>query len=298
MKKMGSLSKWKGLKFTKMHATGNDFILIDEFNSILIPDEKKPEFVRSVSHRNFGVGSDGVIFIQSSDKTDVKFLFYNPDGSLAEMCGNGIRCFSKYVYEKEIVAKKNFEVETLAGIVAIEIFTRNEKVEKIKVNMGKPKLLRKDIPVSGNKEETFINRQIEINGKNIRITAISMGNPHAVIFVEDVAKVDVIELGRKIRHLKIFPKGVNVHFVQKISEQEFKIRSYERGVENETLACGSGICASAVSAYLNGLTSSQELKFHALGGSLEVELNLRPEGEVKEVYLIGDAEYIFEGKLL
>jgi len=286
------------IPFTKMHGTGNDFILIDEFKRVLIPKDKKGKFVKRISDRHFGIGSDGVIFIQKSGKADVKFLFYNPDGSEGEICGNGIRCFAKYVYERGIVRNRSIRVETGAGIVIPRLLLSSGKVNEVRVDMGMPRLRRRDIPVSGNPNSLLIDEDVSINGDSFRITAIGMGNPHAILFVEDVERVDVIGIGRKIRlHTALFPNGTNVHFVENVGKNEFKIRSYERGVENETLACGTGICASAVAAFINGIvTSKKGILFHARGGDINIDLDIE-DGDISRVFLTGPAEEVFIGKI-
>lgn len=274
------------LKFTKMHGAGNDFILINEFDEILIPQEKKPQIVAKISNRHFGIGSDGVIFVQKPGKEDIKFSFYNPDGSVAEMCGNGIRCFAKYVYEKGILKKERMNVETLAGTLVPELTVKDGTVNLVKVDMGTPKV-------------EFLNREIEIGENKHVISSVSMGNPHAVLSCTDVEAVDVIKTGREIRnHTAVFPKGTNVHFVEKTGRNEFKIRTYERGVEDETLACGTGICASAVACALNNKVANKfgEILFHAKGGDINVLLEFK-EREVAKVYLIGGADYVFEGEI-
>jgi diaminopimelate epimerase len=278
------------LKFTKMHGAGNDFILIDEFNKILIPEERKSNIAAKISNRHFGIGSDGVIFIRESEKEQIKFSFYNPDGSAAEMCGNGIRCFAKYVYEKGIlkneIKNKKINVETLAGTIIPELTVENGIVKLVKVDMGAPAV-------------EFINKEIKINENSYRITSISMGNPHAVLFYENVDGVDVVKIGREIRnHLTVFPKGTNIHFVEKTDKNEFKIRTYERGVEDETLACGTGICASAVASALNNKVANKfgEILFHAKGGDIKILLEFE-ERKITKVYLIGNAEYVFEGEI-
>jgi len=274
------------LKFTKMHGAGNDFILIDEYDEILIPDEKKPKIVAKIADRHFGIGSDGVIFVRKSEKQDIKFLFYNPDGSTAEMCGNGIRCFAKYIYEKNILTKEKMFVETLAGTIVPELSVDCGIVKLVKVDMGTPAV-------------EFVNKEIKINENNYRLTSVSMGNPHAVLFYDNVDDPDVIKIGREIRnHTAVFPHGANVHFVEKIDRNEFKIRTYERGVEDETLACGTGICASAVASALNNKVANKfgEILFHAKGGDVEVLLEF--DGiKITRVYLIGGAEYVFEGEI-
>lgn len=274
------------LKFTKMHGAGNDFIVIDEFNEILIPEEMKPEIVAKISDRHFGIGSDGVIFIQESGNEEIKFSFYNPDGSIAEMCGNGIRCFAKYVYEKGILKKEKMSVETLAGTIVPELTVEGKTVKAIKVDMGAPIV-------------EFINKKLRIDGNNYIVTSVSMGNPHAVLSYVDVDDVDVLKIGREIRnHTPVFPNGTNVHFVEKIERNEFKIRTYERGVEDETLACGTGICASAVACALNNKVANKfgEILFHARGGDIKILLDFEGR-EITRVHLIGDAEYVFEGEI-
>ena len=274
------------LKFTKMHGAGNDFILINEFNEILIPQERKQEIVAKISDSHFGVGSDGVIFIQKSEKEDIKFSFYNPEGSIAEMCGNGIRCFARYAYEKGILRKERMNVETLAGTLVPELTIKEGIVNLVKVDMGTPKV-------------EFLNREIEVGGNKYTISSVSMGNPHAVLSCTDVNSVDVIKTGREIRnHTTIFPRGTNVHFVEKTGRNEFKIRTYERGVENETLACGTGICASAVASALSNKVANKfgEILFHAKGGDINILLEFK-EREVIKVYLLGGADYVFEGEI-
>lgn len=272
------------IPFRKMHGTGNDFILIDEFNHILVPEDKKPEFVARICRRHFGIGADGVIFVQHSDSLDAKFSFYNPDGSKAEMCGNGIRCFAKYVYENTVLQEKTLDVETLAGKIVPELTVRDGFVTEVRVDMGQP-------------EVGFVDREVEIDGNSYNITSVSMGNPHAVLFYDDVDGVDVIGIGRMIRNFtKEFPNGTNVHFIQKINDNEFKIRTYERGVEEETLACGTGISASAVAIWLKKLSGRKEILFHARGGDLKIELEVA-DNKVSRVFLIGPAEDVFTGEV-
>ncbi len=286
------------IPFTKMQATGNDFVLIDESKKILIPEEKKPDFVANISDRHFGIGSDGVIFIQKSRRYDVKFSFYNPDGTKAEMCGNGIRCFAKYIYEKGISKKGRIEIETSTGLIVAEPLVESGMVREVRVDMGAPYLKRREIPVSGNPGERFINQVVKINGNFYRITAVGMGNPHAVIFSENLGDINVKEIGRDIRYYTdMFPNGINVHFAQKINNNEFKIRSYERGVEDETLACGTGICASAVAAVLNKLADKNKpIEFHALGGFLKIEFEITNE-KIKRIFMTGPAEIVFFGEI-
>ena len=272
------------IPFRKMHGTGNDFILIDEFKKAIVPEDKKPEFVARICRRHFGIGADGVIFVQHSDELDANFSFYNPDGSKAEMCGNGIRCFAKYVYENTVLQREKLEVETLAGKIVPELTVKDGIVTEVRVDMGRPGV-------------GFVDREIKVGGNSYNITSVSMGNPHAVLFYDDVDAVDVIGIGRAIRNFtKEFPNGTNVHFIQKIKDNEFKIRTYERGVENETLACGTGISAAAVAIWLKKLSGKTEILFHARGGDLGIELDIE-DGKVDRVFLVGPAEEVFTGEV-
>ncbi|MFH1788342.1 MAG: diaminopimelate epimerase [Candidatus Altiarchaeota archaeon] len=282
--------------FTKMQGTGNDFVLVDEWESEVIPGDRKPGFVAAVSDRHMGVGSDGVIFVQKSEAEDARFVFYNPDGSIAEMCGNGIRCFAKYLHKKGYVTETSISVETLSGARKLKLTLFNEDVEQVRVDMGAPQVKRGEAQVAGNPEDSFVDQEVSVNGGSYRLTAVGMGNPHAILFVDDVDSFDVYGVGKKIRnYVKVFPKGVNVHFVQKEDKNEFRIRTFERGVEDETLACGTGICAAGVAALLNGNADPRRaVKFNAPGGSLSVEFE-RDGDEISRVFLIGPAVEVFYG---
>ncbi len=278
-----------------MQALGNDYIVIDEFNEEKIEESKKKNFVKKICLRKFYVGADGVIFIQKSDKYDVKFRIFNADGSEAEMCGNGIRCFAKYVYER-ILKKNPLYVETKAGLRICEIFGDN-KADKIKVYMGKPSFKPEDIPISYNME--FINKTLKLKNpyiKEIKATAISVGNPHLIVFLEDnnldeeFIRKHLNIIGEEIEHHNLFPERINVHFVKTINNNEIKIITWERGV-GYTMACGTGATASAVVANKLGKTGKKVVA-HLDGGKLEIEI--KDDG----VYIIGDAEMIFDGKLL
>lgn len=283
--------------FVKMQGAGNDFIVVDEWQSIVVPEGKKPSFVSRVSDRHFGVGSDGVIFAQNSRLADARFVFYNPDGSRAEMCGNGIRCLAKFLYEKGYVRKKCMLLETRAGMKELELKVLKGRVVEVKVGMGAPQLKRGEAQVAGRHGVMMVGEYVPDLG--VKVTAVGMGNPHAVVFVDDVDSIDVVSLGRKIRHYKkLFPNGINAHFVQKTKENEFRIRTYERGVEDETLACGTGICASAVAAVLNKKADPKKpIILHARGGKLKVELKMNKGDEITDVYLIGPAVEVFKGKI-
>jgi diaminopimelate epimerase len=284
------------VSFVKMHGAGNDFIVIDEWGKELVSGAKKPSFVSKVSDRHFGVGSDGVIFAQKSKIADANFVFYNPDGSRAEMCGNGIRCYAKFLYEKGYVQKKCMLLETLAGIKEAELKVQKGMVIEVKVGMGRPQLRRGEAQVAGSPSGMMVAERVPELG--LDITAVGMGNPHAVVFVDDVDSVDVSSVGSRIRHYKkLFPKGTNAHFVQKTGMNEFRIRTYERGVEDETMACGTGICASAVAAVLNKKADPKKpILFNARGGELKVELELKGD-EIIQLYLTGPAVEVFKGRI-
>ncbi|RLG56321.1 MAG: diaminopimelate epimerase [Candidatus Hydrothermarchaeota archaeon] len=270
------------LKFYKYHGAGNDFIIIENLHEE-IKEEEKSGLAKKLCHRRFGIGGDGLIFAEPSSKADIKMRVFNPDGSEAEMCGNGIRCLAKHASNFLLKNKKLIRIETLAGVKEVEITKKQGKVSYVRVAMGKPKFDRKDIPALG--EGKLIKEKLE----GLEINAVNTGVPHVVVFVEDVEKVDVETLGRKIRYNELFPQGTNVNFVQKLKENEFKIRTYERGVEKETLACGTGICASGVVAATLGIAKEDEpLLFHAKGGDVYVELK-------EEIYMIGPAEFVFYG---
>ena len=287
------------IPFTKMQGTGNDFILVDEWSETIVPDERKPAFVSFASKRHTGVGSDGVIFIQKSDEQDARFVFFNPDGSRAEMCGNGIRCFAKLLHERGYVSETNVSVETAAGVKNLKLTLYNDNVEQVRVDMGAPQVLRGQAQVSGDPEDTFVDQEVVVDGESYRVTSVGVGNPHAVLFVDDVGSVDLDIVGARIRnYTRVFPNGVNVHFVEEKDRNEFRVRTFERGVEGETLACGTGICAAAVAAALNEKADPRKaLRFHALGGSLSVEFELGEDGGITKIFLVGPAVEVFSGVL-
>ncbi|MBD3389276.1 MAG: diaminopimelate epimerase [Candidatus Altiarchaeales archaeon] len=286
------------VKFTKMQGTGNDFVVVDEWNGEVVPTGEKEGFVRRVCARHFGVGADGLIFVQKSKTADVNFVFYNPDGSRAEMCGNGIRCLAKYVYEHKLIGERHIEAETLAGTKTLDLEVLEDVVVEVRVNMGAPQVKRGEAQVAGDPKGTLIDEKIMIHGFEYNITSVGMGNPHAIIFYGDLEEVDLKTIGPRIRHYgNLFPNGVNVHFVEEQGENEFRIRTYERGVEDETLGCGTGICASAVAAVLNKKADPDKpIRFHARGGDVKVELETNGR-DIKEVYLIGPAEEVYTGKI-
>ena len=279
------------MKFTKMHGLGNDFILVNSLNGEFKNYSRFSYIAKKLCDRHFGIGADGLIFIFPSDVADLKMKIYNSDGSEAQMCGNGIRCFAKYVYENKITSKKKFTVETQAGIITPEIIINNKEILGIKVNMGIPKLQKSDIPVKGSNDLPMINELLQIeSGYQVNVTCVSMGNPHCTIFVDNVKSKLVKELGPKIENHPIFPEKTNVEFIQILNNKELNFRVWERGV-GETLACGTGACAALVAGVLNKKVERQAV-IHLPGGDLNIEW---PENG--PVFMSGPAELVFEGKI-
>lgn len=275
--------------FSKMHGLGNDFIVIDARGK---EDIDYNSLAKRMCHRHIGVGADGILLVLDSKLADIRMRIINSDGSEAEMCGNGIRCFSKYVFERGIVKKDKFKVETLAGIIEPElILNEYGLVEKVKVNMGKPSFKRKDIPMQGDPESDAINTSIEVDGKEYKITSLLMGVPHTVLFVDDVEKVDIYTLGPKIEKHEVFPRKTNVNFVQVIDKNNIKVRTWERGA-GATYACGTGSCASVIASNLNSFTE-KKVNVHLYFGTLEIEW--QDDGTV---FMTGPAEEVFVGEYL
>ncbi|SNB46764.1 diaminopimelate epimerase [Geobacter sp. DSM 9736] len=276
------------MKFTKMHGAGNDYVYVNCFAE-QVPDPCNTAI--KVSNRNFGIGSDGLILIMPSDKADVRMRMFNSDGSESEMCGNGIRCVAKYAYDHGIVSKKEITAETGAGILTLQLFTdARNKVERVRVNMGKPRLTRAEIPMTGDGENRVVNEPLNILHTTFHITCVSMGNPHCVIFVDDVEKFQVEKYGPLIENHEMFPRRTNVEFVQIISRTEVRQRTWERGA-GETLACGTGASAVCVAGSLNGLTEKKILN-HLSGGDLELEWSA--DGYL---YMTGPAVEVFSGEI-
>ncbi len=275
------------IKFTKMHGLGNDYVYIDAIHQTI---ENESSLAQFVSNRHFGVGSDGLILICKSNVADFKMRMFNSDGSEAEMCGNGIRCVGKFVYDKKLIQKTNITIETLAGIKTLQLNVKDGKVETVKVDMGEPILKPEKIPVIANKEPVT-NLRVKAMDKEFTFTCVSMGNPHAVTMVEDVKDFDVDKYGKVIEEDSIFPNKTNVEFIEILDQEHVKMRVWERGA-GETLACGTGACATAVSCYLNGLTK-RHIYIELLGGILEIEWNK----EDNHIYMIGPATTVFEGEI-
>lgn len=275
------------MKFTKMQGIGNDYVYVNGFEEKV---ENKPEVAKKVSDRHFGIGSDGLIFINPSEKADFEMEMYNSDGSRSEMCGNGIRCVAKYVYDFGLTTKTEISIETLGGIKYITLHTENGKVKEVVVDMGEPELIAKNIPVVSENEKV-ISEDIEVDGKTYQMTAVSMGNPHAVVPYEGIADMDIEKIGPKFENHERFPKRVNTEFIEVLDRNTVSMRVWERGA-GETLACGTGACAVAVSCILNGLTES-EVKVKLLGG----DLLIRWDKETNRVYMTGPAETVFQGEI-
>ena len=273
------------LKFTKMHGIGNDYIYINCFETQV----SSPEFLSIyLSDRHKGVGGDGVILICPSEVADAKMRMFNLDGSEGKMCGNGIRCVAKYIYDNNICRKKVLHIETLSGIKECRIITKNNEVYKVVVDMGKAILDPELVPTTF-KGEPVINQPVTIGDQIYNITCVSMGNPHAVVFTRSIDKLDLEDIGPRFEHNPIFPEGVNTEFIEVIDEHTLKMRVWERG-SGETMACGTGACASAVAACLNGYCEKgTDIKVKLLGGDLV--LNYTDE----KVLMTGTAEKVFDG---
>ncbi|WP_302630403.1 diaminopimelate epimerase [uncultured Eubacterium sp.] len=275
------------MEFTKMHGCGNDYVYVNGFTNKIENPNKLSEIV---SNRNFGIGSDGLIVINPSDVADFKMSMYNADGSEGKMCGNGIRCVAKYVYDNKMTDKTTITVETLSGIKTLVLDVEDEKVKTVRVNMGTPILKSKDVPVVSDKEQV-IDEPIKVNDKEYRITCVSMGNPHAVTFIDDTDSLEIEKIGPLFENNEIFPDRVNTEFIQVVDRNNIKMRVWERG-SGETLACGTGACASVVACVLNGLTENK-VTVSLLGGDLFIEYNQ----EENVVYMTGPATISFTGNI-
>lgn len=275
------------MKFTKMHGIGNDYVYVNCLKEKIEDPEKMAIFV---SDRHFGIGSDGLILIYPSEVADFEMRMYNADGSRGEMCGNGIRCVAKYVYDYGLTDKTSISVETLGGIKYLDLTVEDGKVVLVKVDMGSPILASEEIPIVSEQEQV-INEILEVNGREYRMTGVSMGNPHAVIFADDVQGLDLEKIGPDFENHPRFPKRVNTEFVRVIDSKTVEMRVWERG-SGETLACGTGACATAVACVLNGKTDD-EITVRLLGGDLQIQWNRA----ANKVYMTGPATVVFDGEL-
>ena len=285
------------MKFTKMHGCGNDYIYINGFSEH-VPQEKKPETVRFLSDRHFGVGGDGVIFINPSEEADFEMEMFNADGSRAQMCGNGIRCVAKYVYDKGLTDSEHITVVSAGSVKRLDLMVERPEgvpeargiVTRVRVNMGSPVLTPEKIPVVADGERV-VNEPIYVEEQEYRMTCVSMGNPHAVVFADDVANWNLEREGPLFENHVRFPERVNTEFVEVLDRQTVFMRVWERGT-GETLACGTGCCATAVACVLNGLTDTK-IAVKLLGGELQIEW----DREENTVYMTGPAAVVFEGEV-
>jgi len=270
--------------FWKMHGLGNDFIVVDNRNELL-PEKELGRISEKLCKRYFSIGADGLLFLCNSEVADVKMRIFNADGTEAETSGNGIRCFAKYCFEKGVSKKKELKIETLAGVKTVWLETDKDKVYQVTVDMGEPVFDRSRIPVVG--DGTCVNEDLDVDGANFKVTCVSVGNPHCVIFVEDVDSFPVGTYGPKIENHKMFPARINVEFVQYLNRKDLKMRVWERGV-GETMACGTGACATVAVARLLGKVNGP-CTVHLLGGNLKIQF------KDKNILMTGPAEKVFKG---
>lgn len=273
------------LSFTKMEGIGNDYIYVDGINQDV---PMNPEFIKKISDRHFGIGSDGMIVILPSDKYDFKMRMFNLDGSEGMMCGNGIRCFAKFCYDHHLTEKTYLQIETKSGLRTVELIFEDNQVVGAKVDMQEPITTCKEIPVLFNQDK-MINQPVDIQGKTYHLTAISMGNPHVITYVDDLTHLPLEKVGPVFEHHPMFPESVNTEFVEVVNDHYLKMRVWERG-SSETMACGTGACAVMYASYLNGYCQSKAT-VELLGGCLEIEYR---DGHI---FMSGPATTVFEGKI-
>lgn len=273
------------MRFTKMQGLGNDYVYVNGFEEKIA---NPSEMAVKMSNRNFGVGSDGLILINPSEKADFEMEMYNADGSRGEMCGNGIRCVGKYVYDYGLTNKTQISVETLGGIKYLDLTIKDGKVTQVRVDMGTPILTSEKVPVVA-EEENAVDIPILVEGKEYRMTCVSMGNPHAVVFMEDIEHLEIEKIGPKFENHERFPNRVNTEFVKVLDRKTASMRVWERG-SGETLACGTGACAVAVACILGGYTE-HEVTVKLLGGDLLIEWDRNQN----KIYMTGPAEAVFDG---
>lgn len=276
------------MKFTKMHGCGNDYVYVNCFEETI---ENPNETAKFVSDRHFGIGSDGMICIHPSDKADFRMAMYNSDGTEGAMCGNGVRCIAKYVYDYGLTDKTTITIETKGGIKELDLTVEDGKVTWVNVDMEAPVLEADKIPVIYDEEEKVIDKPVIVDGREYRITCVSMGNPHGVVFVDSVDDLDIEKLGPMFEHHPMFPDRVNTEFIQVVDDHTIRMRVWERGA-GETLACGTGACASAYASYLNQKTGNKVL-VHLLGGDLQIEY----DEEKHTIFMKGPATKVFDGEI-
>ena len=278
------------MKFTKMHGCGNDYVYVDGARET-IPADRKSEVVKFLSDRHFGIGGDGVIFINPSDVADFEMEMYNMDGSRSEMCGNGIRCVGKYVYDHDLTQKTSLTIVSCGKIKYLDLTVEDGKVTKVRVNMGSPILEAAEIPVVAEKSPV-VDAPITVDGKEYRMTCVSMGNPHAIVYVDEMIDDETMaKIGPLFEHHERFPRRVNTEFVKVLGRDRVQMRVWERGT-GETLACGTGACAVTVASILNGLTDDR-ITVELLGGNLEIFWDRKEN----VVYMTGPATTVFEGEI-
>ncbi|MCI8293314.1 MAG: diaminopimelate epimerase [Hespellia sp.] len=274
------------MKFTKMQGLGNDYVYVNCFQEKI---ENPSELAIKVSDRHFGIGADGLILIGPSKVADFEMAMYNADGSRGEMCGNGIRCVAKYVYDYGLTDQTHISVETLGGIKYLDLTVKDGKVSMVKVDMGCPVLSAKEIPILS-ENDRVVNEGIEVDGVEYRMTGVSMGNPHAVVFVEDVEGLEIEKTGPLFENHERFPKRINTEFIKVVDRKTVEMRVWERG-SGETLACGTGACATVVACVLNGLTD-ETVTVKLRGGDLLIHW----DKESDHVFMTGPAEVVFDGE--
>ena len=278
--------------FVKMHGIGNDYIYVDALNGEkpeFLKEESLGELSRAISDRHFGIGSDGLILILPSDKADFRMRIFNSDGSEAKMCGNGIRCVAKYLYDLGFTTKKEITVETESGVKHLRLNIGNEEVKSVLVNMGAPSFKRKDFRASGNGESEMSDEIMKVGDMEFAVTGVSMGNPHGVVYVDNIDNLKLEEIGPVLENNEIWHDRANIEFVKILSENEIRIRVWERG-SGETLACGTGACAASVVSFKKGLIHPK-VKVHLKGGKLDISYNEKENIVIME----GAAEFIAKG---
>jgi diaminopimelate epimerase len=274
------------MHFTKMHGLGNDYIYVNGFEENV---ENPAAVARAVSDRHFGIGGDGLILILPSTQADFRMRMFNADGSEAQMCGNGIRCLAKYVYDHRLTRKTTLLVETLAGVLELQLFPHNAVIHRVRVKMGEPRLQRAQIPMQG-PPGRVLQEPLQVEGKTFEVTAVSMGNPHCIVFVDDPETFEVEYWGPRFEHHPAFPEGVNTEFVRVLNRHTFAMRVWERG-SGETLACGTGASAVAVACHLTGRTE-RCVTGRLRGGALELDWKVTDN----QVYMTGPAVEVFSGQ--
>ena len=275
------------MKFTKMQGIGNDYVYVNCFKETV----KNPsETSKKVSDRHFGIGSDGLILIKPSEKADFEMEMYNADGSQGAMCGNGIRCVGKYVYDYGLTEKTSITVDTKSGIKYLDLTVKNGKVALVRVNMGRPEFRAENIPMK-HKKEKVIREPLSVNQQVYEVTAVSMGNPHAIVYMDEIQKLDIATVGPYFEKHEVFPESVNTEFVRIIDDKTVEMRVWERG-SGETLACGTGACAVAAACIINGYTED-EVTVKLLGGDLKIFWDRKED----LIYMTGPAEVVFDGEI-